>query len=289
VSTRTHRRAIALLAAGLLALTACGGTSASENGQKKLPGIKEFGLTEQQYNQHIEKTQQAISKCMADAGFEYVPVDVTTIAAAQARVRMDPGLTRRTYKQKYGLGVTTRYDDPVRDIGLGPNLKIWHSLPPAEEEAYSRTLFGEDPKADFAFTFDEEDFSTTGGCTRKAVKQAFTKKQISGTYVNPKDVLVDSDPRFVKARHQWSVCMHNRGYEYKEDQDEIIEEYEDRLDNLLQGDDPRALTGARLDALHKLQKSEIQVSLADLACQLKWTDDIEREVEIEVYGFPVSG
>jgi hypothetical protein len=289
VSTRAHRRAIALLAAGLLALTACGGTSASENGQKKLPGIKEFGLTEKQYNEHIEKTEQAISKCMADAGFEYVPVDVKTVAAAQLRVRTDPNLTRREFKEHWGLAVTTRFDDPVRDIGMGPNLKIWHSLPPAEQEAYSRTLWGKDPRADFVFTFDEEDFSTTGGCTRKAVAQVFTKAQLRGSYVNPKDVLVESDPRIVKANQNWVECMHRHGYNYQDDQDEIIDEYGERLDNLLQGDNPRTLTGARLDALHKLQKSEIKVSLVDLECQLKYTDDVYREVEIEIFGFPVSG
>ena len=45
--------------------------------------------------QHIERTQALIAKCMADAGFEYVPVDVKTIEAAQARVRQDPRYTRR--------------------------------------------------------------------------------------------------------------------------------------------------------------------------------------------------
>ena len=295
--TRTGGRGVALLVVAALALTlsACGGGDGSPSakgqpgGKAKLPGIKEFGLTEEQFNQHVEKTQALIAKCMTEAGFEYIPVDVQTVEAAQQRVRADPGYTRRTYKEKWGLAVTTRFDHPVRDIGLGPNLQIWKRLPKADQEAYSRTLWGDDPSADFVWTLDEEDFSSTGGCTRKALEQVFTPEQMKGTYVNPKDVLVDSDPRIVAARRNWSKCMRSHGYDYKADQDEIIDEFGERLDELLGGDDPTSLTGQRAAALHKLQQEEIAVSLADLDCQIKYTDEIYRKVEIEVYGQPVSG
>jgi hypothetical protein len=128
--SRTGGRGVALvaIAACAIALSACGGGDGSASadgeptGKAKLPGIKEFGLTEEQFADHIEKTQALIAKCMTEAGFEYIPVDVKTVEAAQARVRSDPGYTRRTYKEKWGLGVTTRFDNPVRDTGLGPNL-----------------------------------------------------------------------------------------------------------------------------------------------------------------------
>lgn len=296
-SARLGRRIAEVLAVGaLLTMTACGGSAGSSSkgsaGETPLPGVKEFGLNEEQFAQHIEQTQGLIARCMADAGFEYIPVDVKTIEAGQARVRTEPGYTRRTFKERWGLAVTTRFDHPVRDTGLGPNLRLWKALPPADQEAYAHTLWGEnpdDPLADFVFAFDEEDFSSTGGCTRKAVAQVFTKPQLRGTYVNPKDVLVEQDPRIVKALKKWSECMHDAGYEYQKDQDEIIDEYGDRLDELLDGDDPRSLTGARAAALKKLQQEEIKVSLADLDCEIKHADDVFREVEIEVFGHPVSG
>ena len=293
---RTGRRTTALAAVAVL-LAVCGcqsnaGSDAAQGKGKPLPGIKEMGLTEVQFVQHIEKTQALIAKCMTDAGFEYVPVDVKTIEAAQARVRTDPGLTRRSFKEKWGLAVTTRFDNPVRDTGLGPNLKIWKSLPEADGEAYAHTLWGDDPTdplADFVFSFDEEDFSSTGGCTRQAVAQVFTPAQLKGSYVNPKDVLVESDPRIIEAEDKWTKCMRAAGYDYEDDQDEIIEEYEKRLEDLVGDDDPTKLTGPRLAALHKLQQQEIKVSLVDLDCQLKYTDDVFREVEIEIFGQPVSG
>jgi hypothetical protein len=263
-----------------------GSASASKD---NLPGIREFGLNDEHFAQHIEKTQALIEKCMADAGFEYVPVNVQTVEAAQARVRQDPGLTRREYKERYGLAVTTRFDNPVRDTGLGPeNLRIIASLPKASRVAYERTLWGRNTHADFVFALDEEDFSMTGGCTRKAVAQVFTPEQLKGTYVNPKDVLVDSDKRIVAARKAWSKCMRAAGYDYLEDQDEIIEDFEERLDKLLNGDNPQTLTGARAKALKNLQQEEIAASLADLDCQLKHTDKVYDEVETEVYGRPLG-
>jgi hypothetical protein len=274
----------------VLVASACGGGNAPSKGAgpkatAQLPGIKEFGLTEEQFAQHVEKTQALIATCMTAAGFEYVPVDAKTVEAAQARVRHDPGYTRKSYKEKWGLAVTTRFDNPVRDTGLGPhNLRIFQSLSQADQVAYNRTLFGEDPNADFVFSLDEEDFSGTGGCTRKAVAAVFTPAQLKGTYVNPKDVLVDSDPRIVAARAAWSKCMRRAGYDYLEDQDEIIEDYGERLDKLLDGDDPTTLTGERAAALRALQRSEIAVSLADLDCQIKHTDKVYDQVELEVYG-----
>lgn len=271
-------------------LAGCGADPSLERATNQpLPGVKEFGLTEEEFTQHVEETQRLVGECMAAAGFEYIPVDVETIEAGQARMRRDPGDTRRGYKIEYGLGVTTRFDNPVRDVGLGPNLDIMNTLPEADREAYERTLWGDDPDADFVWTLDEEDFSSTGGCTREAVSEVFTAAQIRGSYVNPKDVLVEEDPRIVEATENWSQCMHDLGYEYSEDQDEIIEEYQERLDELVGDADPSTLTGTRAEALSKLQQEEIAVSLADLECQVRYTDDVYREVEIEVFGEPVSG
>jgi hypothetical protein len=154
--------------------------------------------------------------------------------------------------------------------------------------AYNRTLFGSNTHADFVFALDEEDFSETGGCTRKAVAEVFTPEQVKGTFVNPKDELVDSDKRFIAARQAWSKCMRALGYDYLEDQDEIIEDFEERLDKLLDDDEPQSLTGARAEALKALQQEEIAASLADLDCQIKHTDKVEEEVERKVYGRPLN-
>jgi hypothetical protein len=82
--------------------------------------------------------------------------------------------------------------------------------------------------------------------------------------------------------------MAESGYDY-EDQDEIIEEFDERLDELLDGDDPEDLTGSRTEDLADLQQEEIAVALADYECEVAHVNDVVRDVEIELFGKVVSG
>ena len=286
-----RRTPLLLLAAAVLLVTAAplpGRAVAQEPSPSFLPGIKEFGLTEEEYAAAIEGVQAEIASCMSEAGFEYLPVDVQTIALAQQAVRMEPDVDRRDYKLQWGYGITTRFDNRVKEIELGPNLAILEGLPEADRAAYERKLYGKDPDATFAFTFDEEDFETIGGCTRRAVEATFPEEMLQESFINPKDILIGDDPRIIKANQDWSDCMARAGYDYSDDQDEIIEEYQEELEALLGEDDPADLTGPRLDKLAELQAAEIAVSLVDLDCQIEYVKHVMRELEIEVFGFPVS-
>lgn len=252
-------------------------------------GTREYGLTDAQWTTAIESVQAEIASCMAAAGFEYIPADVDTVDLAMKAVRTEPGVDRVEYKKEWGYGVTTRFDNRLKEIELGPqNIAIYESLSSADQVAYDRTLYGDDPDATFAFHFDEEDFSPTGGCTRKAIDASFTPEQLNPNFVNPKDIFLENDGRVVEAEQEWADCMGDAGFDY-EDQDEIIDEYGQRLDQLLAGDDPENLPAARAQALADLQNEEIAVSLVDVDCQIRFTDDVFREVEIELFGKVVSG
>ena len=249
-----------------------------------VPGTREFGLTQEEFAAHVESVESLIATCMGDAGFEYVPADVDTVELAMSAVRVEPGYTRDEYKAEFGYGTTTRSDNPVKDIALGPqNQRIIDDLPETDRAAYERTLFGEDTGATFAFTLDEELFDSTGGCTREAIEQTFTAEQLSGAYVNPKDILVGDDPRMVEAQANWALCMQEDGFDYL-DQDDVIEELEERLEALLDGGEPEDLDGPRLEQLQELQAEEIAISLLDVECQIDHIDDVEQLVETEILG-----
>lgn len=295
------RRFVAAVTLGLIA-TACGGgddaSQAATGGAGAAPseierelgfGTREYGLTDAEWTASVEAVQERIAACMSEAGFEYVPADVDSVELAMSAVRTEPGMDREEYKKRWGYGVTTRFDNRVKEIELGErNLAIYEGLSPADQVAYDRTLYGEDPDATFAFQFDEEDFEPTGGCTREAIEASFPAEMLDPGFVNPKDILVEDDGRVEEADLAWADCMAEEGYEY-EDQDDIIEEYGELLDELLDGDDPEELAGERADALEELQGEEIAVSLVDLDCQIKHLDDVIRQVEIELFGKVVSG
>ncbi|NNF53968.1 MAG: hypothetical protein HKN03_05935 [Acidimicrobiales bacterium] len=252
-------------------------------------GTREFGLTDSEWTTAVETTQAEIAKCMAEAGFEYIPAGVDTVELAMKSIRSEPGMTAEEYKQQWGFGKTTRFDNRAKEIELGEqNLAIYDSLSEADQIAYDRTLYGEDSDATFSFQFDEEDFEPVGGCTLKAIQASFTAEQLDPNYVHPKDILVEMDGRVAAAELAWIDCMGEAGYDY-EDQDEIIEEYGDRLDELLGDDDPEDLSGARLEALAQLQAEEIAAALADYRCGVEHVDQVVRDVEVELFGKVVSG
>lgn len=265
-----------------------GGDGSGSTTSIPLPGTQAFGLTNEEFAANVEAVESRIAACMAEAGFEYVPADVTAVLEVGLWMRADPDMSREEYKSQWGYGISTRTDNPPRDTGLGEqNIQIYEGLSESEKVAYDRTLFGDDPDATFALTMDDEDFSGLGGCTQEAVEEVLPPEMLTDSFINPKDVLVESDPRVIAADEAWMDCMSEDGYEY-EDQDEIIEEYEEQLEAVTGGEDPETLTGADLEALEELQAEEIAVALKDLECQGP-LDEVIREVEIEIFGAPVSG
>ena len=126
-------------------------------------GTREFGLTDPEWTKAVESTQAEIASCMAEAGFEYIPAGVDTVELAMKSIRSEPGMTLEEYKQQWGFGKTTRFDNRAKQIELGEqNLAIYDSLSEADQIAYDRTLYGEDSDATFSFQFDEEDFEPVG-------------------------------------------------------------------------------------------------------------------------------
>ena len=92
---------------------------------------------------------------MNDAGFEYIAVDYNTVRKGMVADKSLPGMSERQYFKQYGFGISTLYTGlppqlaeattPAK-IGLGKqNVEIFENLSPADQVAYNRTLFGENP------------------------------------------------------------------------------------------------------------------------------------------------
>lgn len=244
--------------------------------------IEEFGMTEPQLVTSIETVESGIARCMADAGFEYIPIDPVTFRNAQNAIGSIPGVSDEEFVAQYGYGITTL--PPAQDFGVGEaNKRTYDALAPTEQVAYRRTLWGDDPTATFMVALENEDFSSTGGCTRSVVESVFKPDQLSATYVNPFDVLIEQDPRMVAAREKWSACMHDGGYQFErpgDPEDELAQ----RLAAITEGADPSTLTGSAKDALIALQGEERAIALADLDCAKRYVDDVALTVEREITG-----
>ncbi|MFN2484425.1 MAG: hypothetical protein ABR509_05740 [Candidatus Limnocylindria bacterium] len=230
----------------------------------------------------MEAVEAHIGQCMADAGFEYVPVDFETIRAAMTSDKSAPGLSEEQFLAEFGYGITTEFPKPIVTIGLGEdNARIRDALPEADRVAYDRTLLGEDREAVFAYALEAEDFSRTGGCTRGAVEHEFTPEEVSQSYFNPRDALIEQDPRVIAALEEFAACMEDAGYEYRHP-DEVEQDLHDRLDAVSQGADPTTLTGPELDALMELQDYERAVVPVAVECEATHLEPVVDQVDSEL-------
>jgi hypothetical protein len=278
------------LTAGLLAVagvTACGGGGSTADTSTDTAGggaPEEFGLSLADLTVRVEDAEQLIAQCVADAGFDYVAVDFVTIKQAMDSDQSAPGLSDDAYLAQYGLGITTQFDKPLVVFGSGPqNSAYLAGLPESDQVAFRRALWGEAVDWNHARALEEEDFSQTGGCTRAAADQLYSAGELSGTYINPADKLVEQDPRMIDAIVAWSDCMAAEGYDYTHP-DQVDDDLTQRLDAIAQGQDPATLSGPDLEALHELQGEELAVAALLASCEEEHIEPVQEVVEGELYG-----
>jgi len=257
-------------------------------------GTEEFGLTGAQLVQSVEKVEALISKCMRDQGFEYVAADYNTVRKGMAADKNLPGLSEEEFIAKYGFGVSTLYTgrppqlaegySPAK-VGLGErNVQIYKNLSPADQVAYNRALFGENTDATFAVGLETENFSRTGGCTRKAIEQVFEPEQLKATYYNPKDALINKDLRMKAALRKYAAEMRKAGFEYNHP-DEVEPDIRERLAAMTNGGTipVEKMSPEQRAALKKLQDYERRVAAKNFKLQEEVIDPVEAKIEKELF------
>ncbi len=276
-----------------LSTSACGGSNrTTTTDQGAVVGTEEFGLTKQELVENIEAVESLIAQCMSDAGFEYIAADYNTVRRGMVADKSFPGLSEKGFFIEYGYGISTLYTGlppqlsdvsiPAK-IGLGTqNVQIFENLSPADQVAYNQTLFGENSDAAFAVAIETEDFSRTGGCTRTAIEQVFDPEQLTTTYLNPKDALIEEDPRMAAAIIDYGECIRDAGFEYNHER-EIEPDLRDRLWAITQGAPVKSLSSDAQTALAELQTYERALAVASFDCEVKYLEPVEDRVERELF------
>ncbi len=276
----------------VLLLATVGGATA----QNRLPGAEEFGLSEKELVAKIEAVEPLIAKCMREQGFEYVAVDSKTVRKGMSADKNMPGLSEKAFIARHGYGISTFYTgqspqlaegyNPAK-IGLGErNVRIYKNLSPADRVAYNRALLGEDTNPSFAVALEIEDFSQTGGCTRTAIAQVFDPEQLKATYYNPKDALVNQDPRMKAALAKFADALRKAGYEYNHP-DEIERDLRRRLHTITKGLPLEQLSPDARAALKKLQDYERALAVVAQELVDSIVDPVTSRVEKELYARPI--
>lgn len=262
--------------------------------QAPAPGREEFGLTSKQLVQYVERVEAGIAKCMRAQGFEYIAVDFETVRKGMSADKKLPGMSEEEFIAQHGFGAATMYTgkpiqlesgySPAR-VGLGErNVAAFKNLSAASQSAYNRALLGQNIDATFAISLERENFSRTGGCTLEAVKQVFSTEQMSASYYNPKDDLVNKDPRMKAALRKFANEMRKNGYDYSHP-DEAGPDVRKRLDVLTKGGaiSVEKMSSEQLAALKALQNYERRAATKNHELAEKIFKPVEEQIEKEMF------
>lgn len=284
---RNGRQRLALMAVAALAVLAgCRG-----GGDKKAPekgGVEEnLGFETAGILQRQTLVENLVRDCMKEQGFDYTPVDP---AAERAALVGSATLKDEDFERQFGYGITTLYEQRRREASRGLNADYRTSLSPAERTAYDKALYGKNVGTTFSQAVDTGDFAELGGCTKKATEEAFGGGQILTTLQTKLDELdtrIESDPRMVKAITDWAGCMRDTGQPRFEKPDDVDGYLQDKLEEIVGPATRVGVGGAGTTPnydraqLVKLQKEEVAIVKADLECEEKHIEPVEKGVRAE--------
>lgn len=262
-------------------------------------GTEEFGLSQRELVQAIERVEALISRCMRDEGFQYSAADYQTVRAGMTADKRLPGVSEREFISRYGFGLSTLYTgqapqlttgySPGR-VGLGErNVQYFRGLSAAEQAAYNRALLGETTNVTFATALEMENFSVTGGCTRQAVGQVFKPEQMSATYYNPQDAMINNDPRMRAALADFAREMKKAGFDYNHP-DQVEPDIRTRLAALTNGGTilVSAMSAEQKAALKRLQDYEMSAAVKSWRLQEDVLKPVEERIQIEMFSRKVQ-
>lgn len=292
--TLTRTATASASAALLLVLTACGASDGANGstggGSDELPkGVLDEmfeemygGDNEEALNRMSLQVEERVAACMAEAGFEYVPVDWSQGSFdADAALEVEWGTPE--FAEEYGYGATT---DPYGDsspetASTDPNQannEIVEAMSESEQQAYQEALWGPD-------TGEEEWTWETGGCQGSAQHEVDLENGVAGDEFDAMEeemmTMQDSmaaDPRITALHAEWASCMADAGhsgFSAPQDAEESIHEQVNAIYDEAYANTDENTTEAEYEAiseqtearLAEITDEEMATARADYACR----------------------
>ncbi|ACQ81206.1 hypothetical protein Bcav_2961 [Beutenbergia cavernae DSM 12333] len=308
MSRRRASTLLALVAVGTLTACSSGGPGGGGGGDltyEDSPLAEIFAQIDDTAEQSQEDAQaemdeqnrqveQLVSACMADEGFEYIPVDNSGTVVFSDETDIED-MNTEEYVAEHGYGFTTyeEQEAPAEDEYVDPNADYVAAMSETEQAAYYEALWG--PATTEEYDEDEEipeyDW-TQGGCYGAAQHEVYEGEDSDNYWSDPQfEELFEemnglwedamSDPRIAELDAEWASCMADAGYAdfatSQEAQDSIMNAQNALWESGEEPDD---------EAMAELRQQEIDTALADFRCkqdvdyeqtQLEIQFELERE------------
>ncbi|TFD54559.1 hypothetical protein E3T55_03855 [Cryobacterium frigoriphilum] len=249
-------------------------------------GYDEESVLAQQNDQ-----EEIIATCMADEGFDYVPVDSAAYSGTMTETGAEYGTEKWVAENGYGMSQSPEQiaaQTEQSEEFVDPNQDYVMSLSQSEQAAYYEVLYGVQPTEDElgedgSYEYDWE----TSGC------QGFAGQQVTGdqpsedehealfTAMTAMYEEAQASPTLVALDAEWAACMADAGYATftkKADAQESIMNDSNALyeENTETGPDEQTLADMR--------EKELALAMVDYTCaeEIDYTDaSLQVQFELE--------
>lgn len=171
---------------------------------------------DERQRQQLLAYEEAISLCMAEQGFDYVPDVGTTQTAATADEALE-GLGQVEYARQAGYGI---YLGHTPELPVDPNSVALAQMSAAEQAAWSAALDGVASEGEID-PIDGEP-RTLGRCRGEVGTEVYAYDETGDPYANPEfaelladvaeiDAAVQATPRMAALDAAWAECMTQAG------------------------------------------------------------------------------
>lgn len=244
------------------------------------------------------RVEDSVARCMAAAGFRYVPVP----PESQGKSKFDEAydLPPDKFAEQYGYGISTIDWKPEEDES-NPNTAVRNALSTQAKKAYDKAMHGAAAATGGGVAVEKGKAPPTDlGCRGKAMSEIFGKgikeSADDGKYdslfedLQALEKRIATDQRVVAAAKAWSDCMADAGHAGLTDPEKALVKVQDRLGALTgqrRGDGERKARPPSFEnvdpaKLAELRKFEIDLAKTDLGCRTKHYDKPYQDVQFEL-------
>jgi len=320
-------RAFVLGTALALGLTGCGGGDEPSDEETPMGALDKMfeeayaDWDEDASNAKQMQVEELMAECMADQGFEYIPVDWAAMngtasvhsASVDSAEEEDIPWGTLEFAEQWGYGITTNpYQDseepvePPTDGGYeDPNAEIVNTMGETELQAYYEALYGPqsaepiDPEGEYVQPSWEE-----LGCSGYAQHEVYGDSVFGNGEDDPFAGLMDemnrmwesiaTDDRILETESEWASCMADAGHPNLAkvgDAEQTIYEQVDPIWNDAYSDVPpdateedyRAVEASIQERLAEITPQEIELAVADYTCREDvGYDEAHNEVNLDL-------
>jgi hypothetical protein len=280
MSRRTVFSSLALAVVFSLAVAGCSAAESDKELDQADSPLQEYmsviygNQDQDDFDKQQMEVEELVAVCMADEGFEYIPVDQSQGTVISTDEGEDTNTEEWVASHGYGMSQTQEEIDEQNEGAeefVDPNQPYVESLSEGEMTAYYEVLYGVTPtdeelNEDGSYDYNWENAGCQGAAQHEVQgENIYEQEEHKALFdsINDMYISLQESPDVKKLDAEWATCMADAGYpDYKAKQD-AVQDVMDKNNALWE-------TGTEEGPSDEEQAAqrdyEIEIALADFKC-----------------------